>query len=117
MISVLFTVNTFLIIFSAALSWTFVVRYSRFDWRATAEGRHLMAFTSVVGAFTTWASLVRVGLFTSSPEAQVVIGTVLFSLLAYLLFRRNILLHRAQRQARHSGAVTTVKPQFQDEDR
>lgn len=81
----------------ALLAWVFVLRYRRLDWRSTDEGKHIMGFTLCVAIFTTLAAEVR--LFGPWP-GTLLVALALYGWLAYLLFSRNWLLHKAQRRER-----------------
>lgn len=95
------TFVTVLVALAALLSWTFVLRYRRLDWRATDEGKHIMGFTLCVALFTTLATEVRV--FGPYPGA-IFVALGLYGWLVYLLFSRNLLLHRAQAEAKRAEA-------------
>lgn len=92
-----------------ALSITFLLRYDRVNWQATAEGRHLMAFTGLVAAFLAYASVNTLvqyidGTVTSRGDGawpgQLIVAVVLFQWGAWVLWRRNRLLTIAQREVR-----------------
>lgn len=79
----------------AVLAWVFVWRYSRLTWRRTAEGRHLMRFTILLGlTFTTTAVL---NVVPPPPIVSVSVSLVLFGAIAAELYTRIALLHEAQR--------------------
>lgn len=84
---------TILVAVGAALGWTFVVLYRRVEWRATAEGRHIMGFTLMVAIILSLAVEVRI--FGPYPGLQIV-AMLLYGWLVYLLGSRVRLLWRAQ---------------------
>lgn len=94
---------------SAVLAWTFVARYARVQWNATAEGRHLMGYTIITAIFMTLASTVRlVRMFTpevrpaaSTAPALDIAVTVLYVMLMLLLLQRNQLFYKRQHEERH----------------
>ena len=95
--NLLSNIITIQIALCALLSWAFVLRYRRLDWRATDEGKHIMGFTFCVAVITSLS--VEVRLFGSWAGIYLV-AILLYGWLAYLLWSRNWLLHKAQAKAK-----------------
>ena len=90
------TLTTVLAVLGAAGCWYFVAAYHWLtggDWRRTAAGRHLMAFTATLGALLSWIVVVRV--WPDLPGRRLV-SLGLFAALVVLIYHRAVLLHRAQ---------------------
>ena len=73
----------------------FIVRFSRVNWRATEDGKHIMAFTAMIGGFLlliilTWI-FGRVWWIIWS-------GRILFMWALYLLIQRVLLQRKAQKE-------------------
>lgn len=78
----------------ALLAWLFVALFSRYDWKVTDEGRHIMSFTVMVGIILSLAVGAR--LFGPYPGQQYV-AVALYGWLVYLLARRVWLMCKANR--------------------
>lgn len=89
------TVALILRVEGALIALTFAARYSRTTWAQSAEGRHLMAFTVLVVAFLTTAS---VGSILGDYPGRPFVLLALYGLLAWLLWDRLLLLLTAQRR-------------------
>lgn len=96
------TLNTFgayydLVIRSACflVALFFIVRYSRVNWRATSDGRHIMAFTAMVAGM-----LLLVVLTWVFGRQQWIIwtGRGLFLWMLFLLIQRVYLQRQAQKE-------------------
>ena len=85
---------TSLVGLGAAIAWTFVLMYRRYDWKATDAGRHLMGFTLAVAVILTLAAETRI--FGPYPGIQFV-AVGMYAWLVYLLASRLRLLLRANR--------------------
>lgn len=95
--TILYTVGSLLILWAAVVGVASVIVHARVDWRATAVGRHLMAYMSVIAAMlvlsmiryfigdTWWFQLIRLVVFTGVPV---------------VMTQRLVLQLRAQRLAR-----------------
>lgn len=73
----------------------FIYRYSRVDWRATSDGKHIMAFTAMIGGFLlliilTWVFGRQWWIIWS--------GRLLFAWAFYLLIQRVMLQRKAQQE-------------------
>ena len=92
------TLTTVLAVAGAGGCWYFVGAYHWLtggDWRRTAAGRHLMAFTATLGALLTWIIVARV--WPDWPARRVV-SLLLFAALVGQVVWRCVLLHRAQHE-------------------
>lgn len=85
----------------ALLAWLFVVRYALTTFEDTEEGKHLMGFTLITAIFMTLASIVVI--FGPFPYIGQV-GTILYAWLAYLLYRRNAIFHKRQKERNEEEA-------------
>jgi hypothetical protein len=77
--SLLYTIGSLLIFWAAAVGVASVVVHTRVDWRATAMGRHLMAYMTVIAAILVlsmirflfgdswWFQLIRLAVFVGVP--------------------------------------------------
>ena len=85
------------------LAWMFVFRYARVkNWNKSPEGRHLMSFAFVVGAFFTYATANNIAAWLDPRTAQdfvdgdypgrLSIGLALYAWVAYEMHRSNTLL-------------------------
>ena len=91
---------------SAALAWTFVVRYFRTRWWETPEGRHLMRFTLVLA--TTLTCTVAFAVFPIRPLFAAVLQVLLFGALSCELWLRNVLLGDAQREIHRTAKARRI---------
>ena len=88
----------------AALAFWFAWRYHRVRWSATAEGRHLMRFSLLVGlTFGITAAVGLLGLFVMIAEFWTLLGLVLVQFALFLwaaleMYARNVLFTEAQRK-------------------
>lgn len=95
----------------AALSWTFIILYSRVRWYNTAEGRHLMKFTL---AFALTISLTLLFRILRPPiEVRAVLSIALFGWIAWEMGNRIRLHLRAKRETR-SDERQTVRDNARD---
>ena len=91
MTGVVFALGVVLRVVCAVLAVTFVLRYLRYDWRATAEGRHILGFTAILALFLVTA--LGLALF-GRPWWVPYPLAVMYAVMAYVLWRRNMLLGR-----------------------
>lgn len=80
----------------AVLPWVFVTLYARLPWRRTAEGRHLMRMTTIMGVMFTASFVLNIA--PLPPLWQAIVALVVFSAMAFELWARVALLLRAQRE-------------------
>lgn len=73
----------------------FIVAYSKVNWKAWLEGRHLMWFTRMIVCFMT---LTLMYVIFGSVWWYAWVARALFTWLAYLLYRRVQLQRAAQRE-------------------
>lgn len=85
-----------LLVFCAVQATRFVVRYSRYTWKATREGRHLMSFTFAL-ALILWATLL-LNVVPVPLWVALALQVLLLGWLGYELTRRNHLLTLNQRR-------------------
>ena len=98
MITFLTVLAVSLLVLCAALGWVFVILYARVNWYATAEGRHLMKFTTVLSLTYTLSLLFAV--IDPKPLTRVLLSAILFGWTAWELGNRIRLHLRAKREAR-----------------
>jgi hypothetical protein len=101
MVEVLTFIALGLIVLCAVFGWTFVALYSRVQWWRTAEGRHLMKFTTVLSLTYTLTLLFHV--VEPKMLTRLVLSIALFGWTAYELGNRIVLHLRAKRE--HEAAV------------
>lgn len=80
---------------TAILCWWFVWRYSRVNWKRTAEGRHVMRLTVALGLMFTLTVA-----FNVAPVPLIwraIASVVLFGFCGAEMYTRVNLLHEAQR--------------------
>lgn len=80
----------------AIFPWIFVAMYARLPWRRTAEGRHLMRMTTIMGVLFTASFVLNIA--PLPPLWQSIVALVVFSAMALELWARITLLLRAQRE-------------------
>ena len=90
----------------------FVISYSKVNWKAYLEGRHLMHFTWMVIAFL----MLTLGFFIFGPnDSYFWITRALFVWLAYLLYQRGKLQRRRQREKNSDSTKPEVNHPVESE--
>lgn len=98
MIHALTVLAVSLLVLCAVLGWAFVVLYSRVNWYASAEGRHLMKFTTVLSLTYTLSLLFAA--VDPKPLTRFLLSVILFGWTAWELGNRIRLHLRAKRESR-----------------
>lgn len=85
----------------------FIIRYNKVNWRATSDGRHIMAFTAMIAAFLilvicTW-------IFGRQPWI-IWAGRAVFGWALFLLIQRVYLQRVAQKEAESGADKPEDKP-------
>ena len=101
MLHALFALAYALLIACAVLGWLFVILYSRVRWYATAEGRHLMKFTTALAL--TFSLTLLFAVLDPKPEVRAVLSIGLFGWIAWELANRSRLHLKARREARNEA--------------
>lgn len=87
--------------FGALGSWLFIYRYMRtYRWWTTELGRHMIAFSAVVGAWFTYIPFIL--LWPDFP-GRAAIGTVLLVVLVFTVWWRVWMFERLRGKLRRKG--------------
>jgi hypothetical protein len=91
--------------FGATGSWFFIYRYMRtYRWWSTALGRHMIAFSAIVGAWFTYIPIV---LIWPQIPGRNAIGTVLIVVLVLTVWWRVWMFERLRRAVRKENRTVT----------